>query len=311
MMSRWLAIAAGFVAIYAIWGSTYLAMRLAVETLPPFLMTGVRSLVGGALLCAIAGLGGTQRPSAAQWRGALLIGLLFFVGCHGVMAYAQRFVPTGLAALLMATLPLWVPLIGWLRGTPPQRRTVIALIVGFAGVALLLGVSRGLAPGGLAWLPVLALLGAAASWALGSVLSRTVALPHSAMQAAGLELLLGGAALVALGLAAGEADGFALAAVSMRSLAGLAWLTLGGSVVAFAIYGWLLRVVAPERVATYAYVNPVIAVALGATLLGETVTPAMIGASGLILAAVVVALTDRLPGWLTDPRPWRLARRPS
>jgi len=99
-------------------------------------------------LCAIAGLGGTQRPTAAQWRGALLIGLLFFVGCHGVMAYAQRVVPSGLAALLMATLPLWVPLIGWLRGDRPQRRTVIALIVGFGGVALLLGTSRGLAAGG-------------------------------------------------------------------------------------------------------------------------------------------------------------------
>src|SRR5437762_1098951 len=166
MIPRRLAIAAGFVAIYAIRGSTYLAVRLAVETLPPFLMVGVRSLVGGALLCAIAGLGGTQRPTAAQWRGALLIGLLFFVGCHGVMAYAQRVVPSGLAALLMATLPLWVPLIGWLRGNRPQRRTVIALIVGFGGVALLLGSSRGLAAGGAGWLPVLALLGAAVSWAL-------------------------------------------------------------------------------------------------------------------------------------------------
>ncbi|MBV8166972.1 MAG: EamA family transporter [Alphaproteobacteria bacterium] len=310
-MSRRVAIGAGFIAIYAIWGSTYLATRLAIETLPPFLMMGVRSLVGGALLCAIAGLGGTERPTAAQWRGALVVGLLFFVGCHGVMAYAQRSVPSGLAALLMATLPLWVPLIGWLRGTRPQRRTVIALMVGFAGVALLLGVSRGLAPGGVAWLPVAALLGAAVSWALGSVLSRAVALPPSATQAAGLELLLGGAALVVLGLAGGEAGGFALAAVSARSLFGLAWLTLGGSVVAFAIYGWLLRVVPPERVATYAYVNPVIAVALGATLLGETVTPAMVAASALILAAVVVALTDRLPTWLTDLWPRRLARRTS
>jgi drug/metabolite transporter (DMT)-like permease len=274
-------------------------------------MTGVRSLVGGALLCAIAGLGGTRRPTAAQWRGALLIGLLFFVGCHGVMAYAQRFVPSGLAALLMATVPLWVPLIGWLRGDKPRRRTVVALIVGFAGVALLLGAARGLMAGGVAWLPVLALLGTAASWALGTVLSRTVALPESTTQAAGLELLFGGAALVGLGLLGGEADGFDPAAVSARSLVGLVWLTLLGSVVGFAIYGWLLRVVPAERVATYAYVNPVIAVALGATLLGEPVTPVMIGASALILAAVVVALTDRLPAWLTDVIPSRLARRPS
>jgi drug/metabolite transporter (DMT)-like permease len=283
-------------------------------------MMGARSLVGGAILCAIAGLGGVARPTRAQWRGALLVGALFFVGCHGVMAYAQRSVPSGLAALVMATLPLWVPLLAWLRGDRPSARTLTALVVGFAGVALLIAVSRGLAPGdlttdGLALLPVIALLGAALSWALGSVLSRTVALPASLTQAAGMELLLGGALLVVLGLAGGEASGVDVPAISLRSLLGLAWLTLGGSVVAFTIYGWLLRVVSPERVATYAYVNPIVAVALGAALLGETVTPGMLAASAIILAAVVVTLTDRPLGvaeaWrrLGRTHAWKFAAR--
>ena len=288
-----LAIAAGFAAIYLIWGSTYLATALAVETLPPFLMMGVRSLVGGAILYAAARLAGAPRPTRGQWRRALLVGALYFVGCHGLMAYAQRSVPSGFAALVMATLPLWVPLIGWLRGERPAARTIAALVVGFAGVALLIVVSRGIGTDGLAALPVIALLIAAPSWALGSVLSRAPGLPESPTQTSGMALLLGGALLAAFGVAGGEAARVEPQAVSWRSLLGLAWLTLGGSVVAFAVYNWLLRVVAPERATTYAYVNPIVAVGLGAAVLDEIVTVPMLGASALILAAVVVALTDR------------------
>lgn len=293
MMTGRLAIAAGFAAIYLIWGSTYLATTVAVETLPPFLMMGVRSLVGGAILYAAARVAGAARPTAAHWRGAAATGALFFVGCHGLMAYAQQRVPSGVSALLMATLPLWVSLIGWLRGERPAARTMAALGIGFAGVALLIAVSRGIALGGIATLPLLALLVAAPSWALGSVLARTRALPSSPTQASGMALLVGGALLVCLGVAGGELDGFEAQAVSVRSLLGLAWLTVAGSVVAFAIYNWLLRVDRPERVATYAYVNPVIAVTLGAVVLGEIVTPGMLVAGAIILGAVVVALTER------------------
>jgi drug/metabolite transporter (DMT)-like permease len=310
VMTGRLAIAAGFAVIYAIWSSTYLATALAVETLPPFLMMGARSLTGGAILYGAARLIGAPAPTRAHWWSALIVGALYFVGCHGLMAHAQQSVPSGIAALLMATLPLWVPLIGWLRGKRPAARTIAALMVGFAGVALLIAASRGLGSGGLAPLPVLALLVGAASWALGSVLSRTRALPESPTLGAGMALLLGGAMLVALGIGGGEVASVDVDTVSLRSLLGLAWLTLGGSVVAFAIYNWLLRATSPERAATYAYVSPVGAVVLGALVRDEVVTAPMLAASALILAAVVVALTDRPIGivaWVSKP----LARRTS
>lgn len=307
-----LAIAAGFAAIYLIWSSTYLATTLAVETLPPFLMMGARSLVGGAILYAASRLAGAPAPTRVQWGSALATGALFFVGCHGLMAYAQQSVPSGFAALVMALLPLWVPLISWAGGERPGLRTMIALAVGFGGVALLIAESRGITTNGLAPLPVAALLLAAPSWALGTVLSRRLPLPRSATQASGMALLLGGALLTGLGIAGGEPTHLDVAAVSLRSLLGLAWLTFGGSVIAFSAYNWLLRVDRPERVATYAYVNPVIALGLGALVLGETVTAWMLVASAIILAAVVVALTDR-PRDMRAPTIDRnlAARRPS
>src|SRR4051812_47985085 len=144
-----LAIAAGFACIYLIWGSTYLATRLAVESLPPFLMMGARSLIGGAILYAAARFAGAARPTRAHWRAALLTGALFFVGCHCLMAYAQQSLSSGFTALVMATLPLWVPVIAWLGGERPAARTMIALAVGFAGVGLLIAASRGVALDGL------------------------------------------------------------------------------------------------------------------------------------------------------------------
>src|SRR5579862_7643197 len=134
-----LKVAAGFLGVYLVWGSTYLAVRLAIETVPPFLMMSVRCLVAGALLYGLALAGGARRPSRAEWRGALIVGALFFVGCHGVMAWAQASVPSGFAALMLATVPLFVPLINALRGERPSGRIAVALIAGFAGVALLIG----------------------------------------------------------------------------------------------------------------------------------------------------------------------------
>jgi drug/metabolite transporter (DMT)-like permease len=301
-------IAAGFLAIYLAWGSTYLAVRLAIETVPPFLMVGMRSLIAGLLLCALAHARGASLPTRAEWRGALIVGLLFFVGCHGLLAWAQRGVETGFAALMLATVPLWVPLLDWLRGARPTGRVVVALAIGFMGVALLIGASRGLSAAGSDPLAVTVLLVSALSWALGSVLARALALPKSVTQAAGLELLLGGAVLLCVSAASGELADFDAGAVSLRSALAIAWLAAVGSVLGFTVYGWLLRVAPPARVATYAYVNPVVAMALGWWLLGEPVTVAMLVASGLILAAVVVALADRPLGSALRQLPSRLAR---
>jgi len=301
-------IAAGFLVIYLTWGSTYLAVRLAIETVPPLLMVGVRSLVAGLLLCALARAGGASLPSRAEWRGALIVGLLLFVGCHGLLAWAQRDVSSGFAALMLATVPLWVPLIDRLRGVRPTGRIVVALAIGFLGVALLIGASRGLSAAGSDPLAVAALLVSALCWALGSVLARALVLPKSVTQAAGLELLLGGAVLLGVSAASGELAGFDAGAVSLRSALAIAWLALPGSVLGFTVYGCLLRVAPPARVATYAYVNPVVAMALGWWLLDEPVTGAMLVASALILAAVVVALTDRPLGAALRRLPARLAR---
>jgi drug/metabolite transporter (DMT)-like permease len=307
MPSR-LKVAAGFLAVYLTWGSTYLAVRLAIETVPPFLMVGVRSLVAGLLLCALARAGGARRPSYVEWRGALIAGMLFFVGCHGLLAWAQRDVSSGFAALMLATVPLWVPLIERLRGARPTGRIVVALVIGFGGVALLIGNAHGRGASGSDPLAIAALLVSAFSWAFGSVLARALALPKSVTQAAGLELLFGSAVLLMVSAASGELAGFEIGAVSLRSALAVAWLALAGSVLGFTIYGWLLRVAAPARVATYAYVNPVVAMALGWWLLDEPVTTAMLVASALILAAVVVALADRPLGTALRALPSRLAR---
>jgi drug/metabolite transporter (DMT)-like permease len=286
-------IAFGFLAVYLLWGSTYLAVRLAIETVPPFLMMAVRCLAAGVLLSLLAWAGGARWPRAAEWRGAALVGLLFFVGCHGVMAWAQRSVPTGFAALMLATVPLWVPLIELAHGERPSGRMIAALAVGFVSVGWLIGAGHDVALDRLPAPAVIALLAAALSWALGSVVSRVVALPTSVTLAAGLELLSGGVALlIGSALGGGFAD-FDPAAVSARSAGGLAWLILVGSVLTFTVYGWLLRMVRPERVATYAYVNPVVALALGWLVLGEPAGAHELAASALILAAVGVALAER------------------
>ena len=282
----------GFLAVYLLWGSTYLAVRLAIETVPPFLMMAVRCLAAGGLLSLLAFAGGARRPRAAEWRGAALVGLLFFVGCHGVMAWAQRSVPTGFAALMLATVPLWVPLIELARGERPSSRTIAALVIGFVSVGWLIGAGH-VALDRLPVPAVIALLAAALSWALGSVVSRAVALPKSVTLAAGLELLSGGAALLIVSALGGGLAGFDPAAVSARSVVGLVWLILVGSVLTFTVYGWLLRVARPERVATYAYVNPVVALALGWLVLGEPAGAHELAASALILAAVGVALAER------------------
>jgi drug/metabolite transporter (DMT)-like permease len=284
---------AGLLGLYVVWGATYLAIRLAIETVPPLLMMGTRSIAAGALLYAIALRGGAGRPSRAQWRGALVVGSLFFVGCHGVLAMAQRAVPSGVAALLLATIPLWVPLLSWLQGSRPAARTLGTLAIGFAGVALLIGASRGYATDGLRPLPVIALLLSALSWAVGSVLSRVIALPRSVVQAAGMELLLGGAILLAAAALTGELAAFELADVSLRSLLGLGWLILFGSVLGFTLFAWLLRIAPPERVSTYAYVNPVIALGLGWWLLDEPTSRITLLASAIILAAVGLVLIER------------------
>lgn len=286
---------AAFAAVYLVWGSTYLAIRFAIETLPPFLMAGARFLAAGGVLYAVMRARGEPRPSPVHWRSAAVVGgLLLFLGNGGVV-WAEQTVPSGVAALLVATLPLWMVLLEWARpgGERPTGRVVAGLVVGFAGLVLLVGPSE--LVGGQRVDPVGAgvVLFAALAWAAGSIYSRSAPLPSSPFLATGMEMLAGGALLVAAGAVTGELGALDPAGVSARSALALAYLVVFGSLVGFTAYIWLLRVSTPSRVSTYAYVNPVVAVLLGWALAGEPLSARVLGAAAVIIAAVVLITRSR------------------
>jgi drug/metabolite transporter (DMT)-like permease len=296
-------LAAAFASIYLVWGSTFLAIRYAVETIPPFAMMAVRCLLGGGILLGIALVRerGIAWPTRREWGGALVLGAFLFVGCHGVLAYAEERVPSGIAALCLATIPLFVPLLAWALpgGSPPSRRRSVALVAGFAGVAMLVA-SQGTG-GGLHPADALLLLGSALSWAAGTVATRVVPVPRSPTMGAAMPLLAGGVVLTVIALASGELSAGRLDHVSARSVGGLAYLVVLGTVVTFSAFVWLLRHVAPARVATYAFVNPAVAVVLGWALAGESLTVGAVVASAVIVVAVAVAVSEREPAPVSAP----------
>ena len=288
-------VVASFAAIYLIWGSTFLAIRWAVETIPPFPMMAMRCLLGGGVLLALSRMREPHSswPTARQWLGASGVGVLLFVGCHGLLAREEQHVPSGVAALFLATIPLFVPLLAWgLTGAGrPSLRTSVALAAGFAGVALLVA-AQGAGDGSLSAADSLLLLLSAFSWAAGTIATRLVPMPDAPLAAAAAPLLAGAAALTVLSLASGEAGDLSVSSVSGRSLFGMGYLIVMGTVVTFAAYVWLLRHVPPTRVATYAFVNPVVAVVLGWSIAGESLSAGTLLATLVIVAAVAAAVSD-------------------
>jgi drug/metabolite transporter (DMT)-like permease len=276
-----------FFAIYVVWGSTYLAIREAVATIPPLLTAGVRHLVAGTLLFLWA-RGWKAAISAREWRASVGVAVLFFLIGHGTLHWAERFVASGVAALLVATEPIWIAML-----MPPavgsrwSARTIGGLAAGLVGVALLVPIDALSAAAQQVWGWAAILVGAL-SWALGVRYSATAPLPRDPFVRAATTLLCGAALLLAASAAAGELADVRPAAISTRSLFGLAYLILFGSVIAFSAYTWLLERCAATLVATHTYVNPVIAVLLGWLFAGEPLTPRILGATGLILAAVVL-----------------------
>jgi drug/metabolite transporter (DMT)-like permease len=297
---RFAAVALGFAAIYVIWGSTYQAIAWGVESLPPLLMMGVRFLAAGGVLYAWARLRGVAAPGGAEWKAALVIGALLFLVTHGLLAWAEQRIASGLAALLGATVPLWMVLLEWARrgGVRPSGRVLAGVAAGLAGVAVLALPGAGRERMDL--VASAAVLVGAFAWSAGSIYARGARLPRSHALAAGMQLLAGGVLLVAAGVAFGEPGRFDFSAATVRSVLALAYLTVFGSLVAYSAYFWLLRVTTPARVATHAFVNPAVAVALG-SLAGETLAPGMLLAGALILLAVI---------WITFPGRARVARRP-
>lgn len=290
-------VALAFLAVYLIWGSTYLAIRYAIETLPGLLMAGARYLVAGAVVYAWGLRRSRERPSPSAWREAALLGALFFLGGNGAVVWAEARVPSGLTSLIIATMPLWVVLLDWLRpaGSRPSAVVMIGLALGFSGLLLLVPLGRLGAPGTIDPLGALVLVLGALSWALGSVYSRHAALPRSLLLAAGMEMIVGGAWLVLAGLATGEASALHLEAISLRSLLAFAYLVVFGSIVAFNAFTYLLEYATPAHVSTYAYVNPVVAVLLGWLLAGEPLSARTLAGAAVIVSAVAVVTAAPVP----------------
>jgi drug/metabolite transporter (DMT)-like permease len=314
-----------FLAIYLIWGSTYYAIRVAVESIPPLAMMGARCLAAGLVLYAWSRLPrasaarvskgrDAQAPGPGEWRAAFVAGGLLFLGSHGALAWAEQRVASGEAALLGATTPLWLALVDWRWGSGrmPGALGRVGLALGFVGVALLVAPEWGSGGRGLA-VANAAIVGAAIAWAAGSVYGRGARLPRDVRQSTALQLLAGAVWLAAASAAAGEWRGFSAAAVTPASAAALLYLTVFGSVVAFTAYVWLLRATTASRVGTHAYINPIVAVALGAAIGGERVTALTVGSALTIVAGVVLVLLDQSrphPAPSPQPRATSASPRP-
>jgi drug/metabolite transporter (DMT)-like permease len=279
---------AAFGVIYFVWGSTFLAIRVAVETLPPFAMAAIRFVIAGTILLAVAGpsiRGATLR----HWRNAFIVGALFFLGNHGLVNSAASAIPSGLACLLVATE---VPMIAvlsaaFLPGHPLTRRTVLGAVAGLCGVGALVAAS-GLGASGVGLVPVAMVLGASALWSAGVILSRRLAFPGDPVLRSGMQMFAGALLLTGAAIARGEPVLAALTGASTRSLLALAYLIVVGSVLAFATYTWLLSRVRTDAVATHAFVNPLVAVGLGAWLGGERLEAGQLVAGAFILGSVLI-----------------------
>ena len=287
------AIWSALIVVYLIWGSTYLAIRYAVETTPPFLMAAVRFIISGGFLYALRSFKGDPRPETVEWRSAAIIGVFLLVGGNGGVAWAEQFVTSSLAALLVATVPLWMVLLDTLSpaGKRPSLMAISGILIGFVGVVLLIG-SAASGADAANFSGAIALLLASFSWATGSIYGKSAKLPASQLLGTSMQMLAGGVALMLLVIIRGEWSDFELAAVSPRSALALVYLTVIGSS-AFVAYVWLLRVAPTPLVATYAYVNPLVAVLLGYFLAQEPMTVRTLLAASLIIGSVVLVSTPR------------------
>ena len=285
-----LRVALALATVYVIWGSTYLAIAIAIETLPPFWMAGVRFVVAGALLYGWSRLRGAPRPTLPHWRSAALIGGLLLLGGNGGVVWAEQRVSSGIAALLVSMVPLWMVVFRWLQpgGERPTKQVWAGILLGFAGLMLLVRPWGGAGVDRIDLLGVGALVLACVSWAWGSIHSRRVPLPDSPFLVTGMEMLCGGALLLLAGVFAGEPAQLDLAAVSGRSVLALVYLITFGALAGFTAYIWLLKVANPVLVSTYAYVNPIVAVFLGWLILGEPITSTTLVAAAVIVAGVVL-----------------------
>jgi drug/metabolite transporter (DMT)-like permease len=290
----WLVVSA-FLAVYVIWGSTYLGIHYALETMPPFLMAGIRFLIAGGLLFSWVRLRGGEKPTRTHWRSSAIIGALLLMGGNGGVTWAEQHVPSSIAALLVANVPVWMVVLNWVRpdGVRPSVPVIIGLVVGLAGIALLVGLGDSSSAAVIDPLGIAVLVIASFCWASGSLYSQRASLPSSPLLTTGMEMLCGGFILFLVGTLSGEWSHFDPIHISAVSLFAVAYLIIFGAIIAFTAYGWLLRVTTPARAATYAYVNPVVAVFLGWALAGEALTVRTVMAAAVIILAVVIITSYR------------------
>ena len=289
-----------FASIYVIWGSTYLAILFAIRSIPPLLMAGTRFLIAGTILYTAARLAGAKPTGWLDWRTAAIVGACLLLGGNGGVTLSEQYIPSGLAALLVATIPIYMALLGWLFGMSPRPNALsfAGLAGGFAGVGMLVGpalISPATGESPHAWIGMTILLCSSLIWTVGSLYSRRTHTEAPPFLAAGQQMLCGGGLMLLVGLARGELRGFDPAQVTMQSLGAFAYLVVIGGVVGYSSYAWLLRHCEPAKVATYAYVNPIVAVLLGVAFAGEKLSMRMLMAAALIIGSVALVIT-------ADPR---------
>jgi len=289
---------AALLAVYLVWGSTYLMIRFVVETLPPFLSAGLRFVVSGVILLAWRRLSGDAVPTLRQWRSAAIVGTLLLLGGNGLVCWAEQTVPSGVAALIIGTVPMFLVIADALRpnGVRPTLRLLAGLLIGFIGIYLLVGPSVFSDGMPLNMAGVAALLLASLLWAVGSIYSKTADLPKTALMTTGAEMLAGGFALLVVSVLSEQWSIFSLTQVSADSWLALVYLIVFGSMIGFASYAWLLQNAPISLVATYAYVNPLVAVFLGNWFAQEPLTPRILSASAIIIGAIVFMNSSRGSG---------------
>lgn len=295
-----IALIGAFAALYLIWGSTYLGIRFAIETIPPLLMAGTRFLLAGLIMHAIARWQGAPHTSLAEWRTSLIVGACLLLGGNGGVTLAEQYVPSGLASVMVATVPIYIALLAWAMGTAPKPSPIVwlGLADGFAGVGILVAPALHFAPNEHSHpgIGMLILLCSSFLWSAGSIYSIKAKTASSPFLAASQQMLCGGALLTLAGVATGELSRFDASRVTLLSVGSFAYLVIIGAVVGFTAYIWLLRHCNAAKVATYAYVNPIVAVVLGAFFAGETLTARAMVAAGLIIGSVALVISREQSG---------------
>jgi len=287
-------IAAAHAAVWLIWGSTYLGVRVLVQTVPPFFSQGLRFLLAGIIVLLFLRARGVAYPAPAEWRAALIAGVMMVAAGNGAVAYTEQTVPSNVVALTVALMPAWMVLFDWLlNGVIPRRATIVGLALGFVGVAVLIGPSAVLGAGAIPLVGAATVTAGSISWALGSILTRRAARPRSVMMGTAAQMIWGGIALTLLGVFAGELPTLTTAMLTPTVVLVWLYLVVAGSIVAYSAYVYLLHHTEPAKASSYAFVNPVIAVFVGWGLGGEALTPRIGVAAVLIVCAVALIVRYR------------------